>query len=301
MFIICFKYLKRQFRVVQLLPLLFLFAGCNTVKDQPASTFRIITYNVWVGYRDGAHPRLPCYDSGEKRKEGIYRWLQQQDPDVVVYQELIGYTDEQLQKEARALGHPYALIHKDKGMAMGISSKYPIEIYEILGEEAMHHGLLYGRTGGVDILATHLWPSFDETILDEVNKVIKRARESMASQRPLLLLGDLNAFSPQDDPYVSEETMYLYVNQWKWGLENGRPSYRVIQALLDTGLQDVCLKFPKNDPARAQRYDYIFASPELADKCTDAIHFQEDSLLLLSDHFPVMAAFNWAVPEEGKE
>lgn len=215
------------------------WTACQSTRNEAAEVFRIGTYNVWRGYLDGAHPRLPCYDSGAKRKAGIYEWLSPQELDVVVFQELIGYTDEKLQEEARQLGYPYALIHKEQGMMMGVMSKYPISVYEILGEEEMHHGLIYFSTGGIDVIATHLWPSFDAGILDEVNQVIERVKESFKNEKPLILLGDLNAFSPQDDALVSEKTMDLYTNHWKWGLENGRPSYRVIQALLNADLVDI--------------------------------------------------------------
>lgn len=276
-----------------LLLLLLLGAGCKSAPQKKTKNFRIATYNVWVGYHDGKHPRLPCDPSGKARKEGISNWLTGQDLDVVAFQELMNYTDDSLRKEAAQWGHSYALVHRDKGMAMGITSRYPIEVKEILGTESMHHGLIYCRIAGIDIVATHLWPSFDETILDEANKVAQRVERSMSEKRPVIVLGDLNAFSPQDDALVSDETMELYKNQWKWELENGRPSYRVMQRLLALGLEDVCIPFSKNDEARKQRYDYILASPELAKQCVDATHYQDAQYLKWSDHFPVIAEFKW--------
>jgi len=263
------------------------FSGsCKQREDER----KIITYNVWYGYQDREHPRLPCYHSGQKRKDGIYQWLQDQNPHIVVFQELMDYSSEKLQKESAIWGHNYAVTLKDEGMAIGISSKFPIEVREVL-TEGMHHGLICCNTGGIDVIATHLWPRFDEGILDEVSIVKERVIASMNNGNPVIVLGDFNAFSPEDDPYIDSVTMELYTNTWQWMLEDGRPSYRVIQVLLDIGLKDVCAGFPKNNEARKQRYDFIFASPDLAETCTDALHIRDKEFLKLSDHFPVVAQF----------
>lgn len=268
------------------------------VKERAADTgplekagrgFKIITYNVWNGYLDREHPRFPCYPSGQKRKEEIYQWIKTQNPDVVVFQELIDYSADQLQEESGFWGHHYAVTLRDKGMAIGLSSKYPIEVKEIL-TEGMHHGLIYCSISGVDIIGTHLWPRFDDGIVDEIKIVGKRVNESLAHGNPVIVLGDFNAFSPQDDPYIDSTAITIY-KKWNWKLENGRPSYRVIQELLGLGMKDVCIEFEKNSVARKLRYDFIFASSGLAEKCTDATHYQDEEFLKLSDHFPVTASF----------
>lgn len=251
--------------------------------------FKIITYNVWMGYQDGDHPRFPCFHSGLKRKEAIYNWLKEQDSDVVVFQELIDYSADKLRQESIIWGHRYAVTLRDKGMAIGISSKYPIKVKEIL-TEGMHHGLIYCNIEGIDIIGTHLWPSFDGCILDEVRIVGKRISTSLEEKTPLIVLGDFNAFSPEDDPYIDEQTITMY-KKWNWKLENGRPNYRVIKYLLDMGLKDVCTQFKKNTVARNMRYDYIFVSPDLFAKCMDATHVQDKEFLKYSDHFPVIAVF----------
>ena len=283
--------MKTSILVSILLCFSIIWTSCSTDhRRAKTETFKIISYNIWIGYRDGESKRLPLYHSGEKRKEEIFKWLQEQNPDVVFFQELIDCSGDKLMSEAKFWGHEYAVTLRDKGMAVGFSSKYPIEVKEIL-TEGMHHGLIYCTISGIDVIGTHLWPSFDETIVDEVKIVGKRVSESLANENPVIVLGDLNAFSPQDDPYIDSATIKLYRDWWKWELENGRPSYRVIQELLELGLKDVCVKFDKNNVARKQRYDFIFASPGLAEKCTDAIHYQEEEFLKLSDHFPVSAEF----------
>jgi exodeoxyribonuclease III len=253
--------------------------------------FKIITYNVWEGYIDDTHPRYPCYHIGQERKEGIYKWLKRQNADIVVFQELINYTSDNLKKESVFWGHEYAITLKDKGMAIGITSRYPINVKEVL-TTGMHHGLIYCNIEGIDIVAVHLWPRFDEKILDEVNIVKQRVIESFNNKMPVIVLGDFNAFSPEDDPYITQETIDLY-NHWNWKLENGRPSYRVIQTLLDLGLKDLYAKFRNKKYYQDGRYDFIFASPALAEKCLKAIHPDNKKFLKFSDHFPVSAEFEW--------
>lgn len=279
-------FLKRLY----LLPALILLVLIAYPSDV-AGKFKIITYNVWEGFINDKHPRFPCYESGQKRKEGIYRWLKKQNADVVVFQELIDYTAEKLQKESESWGHQYAVVLKNKGMTIGISSKFPVKVYELL-TEGMHHGLIYCNIEGIDIIATHLWPRFDEKILEEVNLVRQRVNVSSRKGMPVIVLGDFNAFSPEDDPFIDQKTIELY-KKWNWKLENDRPSYRVIQALLDLGLKDLHVKFRRKDVTREERYDFIFSSPLLAEKCRNARHFRQMRFLRLSDHFPVSAEFEW--------
>lgn len=270
-----------------LIPLFFLIL--SNYSSNAGEKFKIITYNVWDGYRDGKHPRFPCFESGQKRKEGIYKWLKTQNADVVVFQELIGYSADKLKEESGFWGHHYAVILKDKGMSIGISSRYPVKVYERF-TEGMHHGLIYCSIDGIDIIATHLWPRFDEKILDEVSLVKNRVSESYQQGRQVILLGDFNAFSPEDDLFIDQETIRNY-QYWNWKLNNGRPDYRVIKALLDMGLKDLHVMFRPKGIKREERYDFIFASQFLADKCIKATHFNGKKFLKLSDHFPVEAVF----------
>lgn len=267
-------------------------ASCRTqhLSNKPRKSLKVITYNVWVGYLDGKHPRLPCSEQGSERKSLIYDWLREQDADVVVFQELMDYSAEKLKEESKFWDHHYAVTLREKGMAIGISSKYPIKVKEIL-TEGMRHGLIHCTIKGVDVVATHLWPSFDHTILDEINIVKQRVVSSMEKGHSVLLLGDFNAFSPQDDAFIGDETIDLY-KKWGWELANGRPNYQVITELLNIDLKDVCTKFKKNDKARNQRYDFIFATSDLWEKCSDAQHYQKAELLKFSDHYPVTATFS---------
>jgi exodeoxyribonuclease III len=273
---------------------LMLKSGCNSAKAR--KRFKIITYNVWNGYVDGTHSRFPCYPSGQKRKEGIYNWLKEQNADVVFFQELINYSTHKLKEESSFWGHDYAIVHRNKGMTMGFTSRFPIEVKEILSE-GMHHGLIHCNIFGIDIIGTHLWPGFDETILDEINVVKQRVIESFSKEIPVIVLGDFNAFSQEDDRYITEELIDLYSNRWKWKLENGRPSYRVIQVLLDLGLKDLYAYCRNKDYEGGRvveeigRVDFIFACPSLAEKCLKANHFSDNKFLKLSDHFPVSAEF----------
>ncbi len=91
------------------------YLSCNNHrKADRTENLNIISYNIWVGYIDvESKQRLPLYHSGEKRKEGIYKWLKEQNSDVIFFQELIDYSGDKLMSESRFWGHKYAVTLRD--------------------------------------------------------------------------------------------------------------------------------------------------------------------------------------------
>ena len=74
-----------------------------------------MSYNVWYGFT-----KKP------ERKANYLKFMQAQAPDVVSLQELNHYTPEKLADDARAWGHPYSVLLKEKGFPTGITSSHPI-------------------------------------------------------------------------------------------------------------------------------------------------------------------------------
>ena len=86
-----------------------------------ANSLKIISYNIWNGF-----DRAKDID----RKKNMGDWVVLQNPDVVVLQELNGYTKEKLLQDAKKWGHNYAEIVKITGYPVGITSNKPIEVKE---------------------------------------------------------------------------------------------------------------------------------------------------------------------------
>ena len=253
---------------------------------------KVVTYNVLEGFENHrvGSPYLP----GEQRKKGVIKWLQKQSPDVIGWQELNGYTTTRLREESRQWGHEHAVLLKERGYDLGLSSVYPIEVVERV-TKGMHHGFLHVRTAGIDFMVCHLWPFKGEQRLREIHPILKRAKEVLEAGRPLIILGDFNALSSEDSHLMNPIAMNWYKG-WKWEMTKaGQPHTDVIQAVLDIGMRDTWAahrplsfsSFPDKP-----RVDYIFSSPNLMGSCSQSTWFETKSMHLLSDHAPLSAIFS---------
>ncbi|MCC8152748.1 MAG: hypothetical protein LIP01_00125 [Tannerellaceae bacterium] len=78
---------------------------------------KILSHNIWDGFEDEP-----------ERKVKFINWVKEQDPDIMAYQELCGFTEKDLAEMAVQYGHPYVVIAKEEGYPVGLSSKEPIEL-----------------------------------------------------------------------------------------------------------------------------------------------------------------------------
>lgn len=279
--------MKYIFRVFCLIFITFAVSACSS------NNLRVISYNIWVGY--DTNPTMP---SGQTRKDAIYDWLNQQQPDIVGFQELNGYTEQQLREEAAEWGHQYAATNKTDGYIVGITSRYPIEIIE-KRIEGMHHGLVHVRIAGVDVIVTHFSP-FQWTVRNKEAAIVsEKVRHAVTAGIPVIVMGDLNARSPQDKPWITDgfvqrkkqtDDQYDYVQN----LENGAVSFTCLQKLLDSGLNDAYVPWRNDADVEAHaRIDYILATPDLARTVKNAAWQVDEKFKHYSDHYPVIADFVW--------
>jgi exodeoxyribonuclease-3 len=256
--------------------------------------YRVITFNVLEGWRDcqiSARELLP----GSERRAAAYAWLASKKPAIVGLQELDRFTAEQLAEDATVWGHPYTEF-LDCGCSIGVTSRSPIEMIEKKFD--MHHGLLHVRIDGIDLFVTHFTPAAqDEDVrAGEIAIVVKRLSVSRAAGRPCVLMGDLNALSPQDDALMGEASRGWYPEAWP--REDGGPSYATIRALLEAGWVD---PLPKHRAAglpeypERPRYDFTLLSADLAESSVGAEYWQDEETGAWSDHWPVSVDLNWPV------
>ncbi len=265
-----------------------------TVQGQADDPYRVITFNVLVGFNDYrvGDPYLP----GAERKQAAYEWLEEQQPDLVGLQEMNGYTLEELQTDAKAWGHDHAVLLKENGYDIALTAKRPIEVVERV-TDGFHHGLLHCRVDGIDVFVTHFYPGKEnQRRMQEMAAVLERMQQVMDDERPCLVMGDLNALSPQDDSLFGETARHWHVDLWQWPLTDGKPYYNVLQQALDAGLVDAWVKHRPEDqpqfPGRP-RIDYVLASPEFAARSRAAEWVESEEMHKLSDHPPVVADFDW--------
>jgi len=270
-------------------------------------TISVMSYNIWNGFD---------WDKAKDRKAKLINWVKSKDPNILALQELNGYTQEKLEEDAKKWGHSYALLLKENGYSVGLTSKTPIKLREKVRDE-MWHGLLHCETYGIDFFVVHLSPS-DQRFRNKEAGIIKD-RISKIKNENYMVLGDFNAHSPFDGDYLKTNNKLLkkYLesdnkpgNKFKNTLNNNF-DFNVISTFLsipsiDVGQMYIETKSRYSFPTPAligenldlkqvnnfkERIDYIFVSPKLVKSCINSIIYNSEATFYLSDHFPVEAKF----------
>ena len=297
-----------------LLPLLLAMCGLTLHAQNPelvkyerhwkknVEKVRVMSYNIFNGFGWG---------EDKEREDRFVEWIKQQDPEVLGLQELCTFTQEKLEKLAARYGHPYAVIVKEDGYPVGITSKKPITLKaKKVGE--IGHGLLHVETYGCDFLVTHLNPSNTAKRNVEAGKIVSYIKENKLDK--CILMGDMNSHSPMDAEYMEKTAVLLtakYGGAQSPNLLDGQIDYSVISHFLSVPLIDICRKYVAPDKRTTfptpilmgasrhadvrkqsnERLDFLFLTPNLAKKAVDAFIFNEGPTEYLSDHFPIAVDF----------
>jgi len=290
--------------------ILFTLFCLSTNSYSQQNTLKVITYNIWNGYDWG---------NDEERRSRMNNWINDQNPSLVALQELCKYTSGKLKEDARSWGHEHSVLLKTTGYSVGLTSTFPIEVNEKI-MEGMHHGALHCKTNGIDVFVIHFSPGSYAKRREEVAIILEKLEKVREENDRFMVLGDFNSQSPIDadlyDPDGALVTRLRESNKdkpLKGNLFNGNLDYAVMSSLLAFPLIDVCQPFTKgmeqrgSFPAqvlgevnnetkeellsRAERIDYIMASPDLAAKCIKANVCNGKENYYLSDHYPVVAEF----------
>ena len=280
----------------------------NYARETENDSLKIITYNIWNGHDWG---------KDTARHSRMVEWITEQQADVVALQELCGYTQEKLEQDAKAWGHDYAIILKEKGYPTGITSNQPIELKR-KELEGFWHGLLQVHTYGIDFFVLHLSPADYETRKREAASIRDYVNESIENGQDYILLGDFNALSPIDADILAgkpklleryrtgdqkqKKHKNLLLNEFDFSVISsflGLPSIDLCHAFVDkekrysfpsTILSGLYMK-EQEVPFFRQRIDFILSSPKLAKKCIGANIFNGAVEDTISDHYPVVATF----------
>lgn len=263
---------------------------------------RVMSYNIFNGF---------AWGEDKEREDRFVEWIKEQDPEVLGLQELCTFTQEKLEKLAARYGHPYAVIVKEDGYPVGITSKKPITlIAKKVGE--IGHGLLHVQTYGCDFLVTHLNPASTVKRNVEAGKIVDYIKENKLET--CILMGDMNSHSPMDAEYMESNAIHLtakYGGANSSNLLDGQIDYSVISHFLSVPLIDICRNYVAPDKRTtfptpilmgqsrhaevrklsSERLDFLFLTPNLAKKAVDAFIFNEGPTEYLSDHFPIAVDF----------
>lgn len=276
--------------------------------EKDPSTLRVMTYNIWNGFDWGK-------DSA--RHQNCIDWIKSQKPDVLALQELCGYTEDKLKKDAAKWGHKYVQLLKTNGYPTALTSNRPIQLKERI-VKPFWHGLLHCESYGIDFFVVHLSPSDCNIRLDEARRITERIK-TLASDS-FIVLGDFNSLSPMDAQIMEVNTdlknrARANTNKKYSNLRLGEFDYSVISEFLACPAVDVSLgkveienaytfpapvlaglydHTPETIVQQRRRIDYIISSPSIAKTCTKVEIFNQKDTHMLSDHYPMMAEFEWS-------
>ncbi len=286
---------------------LVIFLAADHVYNQEVEV-SILTYNILNGFDWG---------KDTARQANLVKWVRDQSPDVIALQELCDFTQEKLEQLARKWGHHHALLLKEEGYPIGLTSNEPIELKERVLDD-LWHGMLHCKTWGIDFYVVHLSPADWQFRRKEAQIITEKIRAGAVENDKYIVLGDFNAHSPLDGdfdlkyPYQLERTRKGDLNNDKYkNLRNGSFDYSVMASFLALPLIDVCLPHvpmddrttsptPVNVPKwltaeemskTKSRIDFILVSPALEPMCVGAAIHNALPTHHLSDHYPVSAKF----------
>ena len=160
-----------------------------TKPDSSSAKVRVMTWQVG-----------PSLDATQSDQGALAQRVKKHAPDVLALQGLQNYTVERLSAEAAEWGHGYAVFFAKGGgraVPMGLTSRRPIILQEKLGRD-MSHGLLHGRTYGIEFLALQLSAEDGEERRAESKRIVFRIQQLLQTGREAIVLGDFNALSPFD-------------------------------------------------------------------------------------------------------
>lgn len=291
---------------------LSLFLGTELMQAQ--EEFTVLNYNALHGFSG---------DSVLQRK--YVDWVKEIDPDMVAYQEMNGYTQNDIGTLGDSYGHPYAVImNTEFGVPvthpLAITSKFPILSVERVMDN-MWHGYLYARVNEIHVFVTHLAPFTLKDRQQDIRKILAQI-SLIPKDEKVVLMGDFNALSPQDagayneelenamkkseGKYIDKSNTPILRNRtiYRQNLNNGKIDYSVVQDVMDFGFKDsyylmnqtfknsVPTKGHAKKTSKLRRIDYIWVDEELADKLKAADVLQNENTDFLSDHYPVFVRFN---------
>lgn len=274
-----------------LLLLLFFLSVFKISANSQQKSFKIITWNVYEGMR---------LDTSNQ-KTAFARWIKEKDPDVIGFQEMNGFTQQRLEEFARSYGHPYAVLLKENGFPVAITSKYPV-VNTMKVIDNMHHGFLKATIKGIDFYVVHLSPHKYWKRQEEINLILATVAQGSKS----IILGDFNAQSPQDSIFYSDGKMagVHKILKEKYpvndNLKNGNLDYNVVRTVLSKGFFDP-LYDPKKlnisfdaaiqgDPSlkdNITRIDYILLSNGFKGEIKKSYITRDEFTNKVSDHYPV--------------
>lgn len=268
-----------------------MFAGLSAQQK----AIKVISYNIFEGMR---------LDT-TANKDLFVDWVKQQNPDILALQEVNKFTQVRLEALARKFDHPYAVLLKEKGFPVALTSKYPIvNVQKVL--DNMHHGFIMADIAGYNIIVVHLSPHKYWKRHEEIDLILETAT-SQLNKNKSIILGDFNAIAKSDkDYYANGKILQKYIDMGKRyafhdNLIDGKLDFGVHEKIEKQAYIDVFkLKNKRYDSTRptvysaddgrnaSSRIDFIYVNKNLKSKVVESAIIKDTFTNNYSDHYPVM-------------
>lgn len=251
-----------------------------------------LSYNILEGFQ-----------SDSATMATFTNWVKQYNPDIVAFQETNKFTQRKLENFALTYGHPYAILSKETGYPVSLTSKYPIvNVQKVL--DNMWHGYIYAQILDYHIFVLHLSPHVQQKREHEIQQIIAHAK-TLPTDAKIILSGDFNALSEVNaaqypaamrQAMVESEAKQAHIRN----LKNGQVDYSILKAMQQAGYVDVfhhfTKKFKASLPTKAytqansfpRRIDFIMVSPNLSSRIVEADIIHDEVTDRISDHYPVI-------------
>jgi len=293
------KQLSQHCKYTYLVLLIFAMLPLG-IKAQ-SQTLKVLSYNILQGMR---------LDTTAGKSE-FTNWLKSVDPDILALMEVQKFTQKSLEEMAMKYGHPYAVLLKEDGYPVALTSKYPIVNVSRITDN-MDRGMILAQVNGLHIIVTHLSPFKYQTRQKEANLIISTVKSQNINDK-WILMGDFNAVSPLDSSQYADGSLQQHTTKQDQkyrshaNLNHGKLDYSVIDSFLKAGFADAyksknsafessipTVEFSNDGPNH--RIDFIFLSKALNDKVTQAKIIKDAFTDTHSDHYPVLVTIQ--APEQ---
>lgn len=199
-------------------------------------------------------------------------------------------------------GHPYAVLAKESGYSVALTSRFPIvNAHKVL--DNMWHGYIYANIRGIHVFAIHLSPFLYEKRVYEIKQILSQAA-LLPKGSAVMIAGDFNSYQARDSSHYSAKDLRAQQvreqnNAEIRNLNHAKFDYSVTNEIAATGYQDAVNMFSKqfdftmptkkyDAPFKHKiRIDYIWLNQVLQKKVKAAEVVYDDDTEAMSDHYPI--------------
>lgn len=270
--------------------LVALLLSISTSWSQQPLTY--LSYNILEGFK-----------SDSVLKADFTKWIKDKNPDIVAFQETNNFTQKSFEIFASGYGHPYAILGKEPGYPVALTSKYPIvNVQKVL--DNMWHGYIYAQILDYHIFVLHLSPHNQHKRSLEIQQLIAHSKTLPANAK-IIFSGDFNALSDKDAAHYTDDLVKsMRESEAKQAhirnLKNGQIDYSILNAMEKAGYTDVhnhfVKKFKSSIPTGKyaqpnsipRRIDFIMVSANLVPAILESDIIHDRYTEYLSDHYPVI-------------